>query len=292
MKQIKSATTNRLYFFDLVRNMATLVVVIYHAVAAYSTVTPYWPVHDGSSIYADFTRQVFDVFMMPIFFFVAGYFALPSLQRKGVWPFLKDKFRRLGISWLYAILIIVPLLFYIPVMKEGGDSAIGFLDYWITYLKSFAKFTIGLKSPEQFNQLHFWFISLLITFFIGFALLYAAKNKWLGGAPRSSTSEPASGKSIIKALLGVGVLTSVSFFIVHLLVPQMTWIKVDLLLEFQPTALVLYIAYFALGIYAYNHQWFAGAEFPDRPGIWGIAAVLLDDLSGHYDDLAWRANIG
>jgi fucose 4-O-acetylase-like acetyltransferase len=33
--------------------------------------------------------------MMPVLFFVAGYFALPSMEKKGLWEFLKDKVRRL-----------------------------------------------------------------------------------------------------------------------------------------------------------------------------------------------------
>ena len=109
MNRAVSSSTNRLLFFDMVRNLAMLSVVLYHAVAAYSTITPHWSVHDGSSMTADMIRQLFDVFMMPVFFFVAGYFALPSLMKQGTWKFLKGKLRRLGVPWVLAILIIVPL---------------------------------------------------------------------------------------------------------------------------------------------------------------------------------------
>ena len=51
MNQTKSTTTNRLRFFDFVRNVAILAVVIFHAVAAYSTVTPHWSSHDGSALW-------------------------------------------------------------------------------------------------------------------------------------------------------------------------------------------------------------------------------------------------
>ena len=95
ISQPKTATS-RLLFFDLVRNVALLSVILYHAVAAYSTMVPWWSVHDGTSVLADFVRKVFDVYMMPVFFFVAGYFALPSLQKKGLGSFIRDKFKRLG----------------------------------------------------------------------------------------------------------------------------------------------------------------------------------------------------
>lgn len=252
-----------------------LAVVVYHAVGAYSTFTPYWPVHDGSSIVADFTRQVFDVFMMPIFFFIAGYFALPPLQRKGIWLFLKSKFKRLGIPWLLAILIVVPMIRYIPVMKDDSQSAIGFWDYWLTYVKGFGRFQIGLLTPERMNQLHYWFLSLLISFFLVFVLLYVVKNKWLGASPRPTTSEPASSKSILRALLLVGVLTSVGYFLTILLIPDMSWATIDLLLQFQPTNLVLYIGYFALGVYAFSRKWFADGEPPGQLAFWVPACVVL-----------------
>ncbi len=127
-----SLNPNRSQFFDTVRNLAMLSVVLFHAVAAYSTVTPHWSVHDGSSFAADIIRKVFDVFMMPIFFFVAGYFALPSLLKKGAWQFLRGKFNRLGIPWLFAIFVIIPIFQYLGRMKAVGtitSALFGLLDY-------------------------------------------------------------------------------------------------------------------------------------------------------------------
>jgi fucose 4-O-acetylase-like acetyltransferase len=109
---IASATRlrdERLFLFDLVRDLTMIAVVIYHAVGAYASVAPYWGVHDGVSLVANGIREVFDVFMMPIFFFVAGYFALASFQRKGAWQFLKGKFRELGFPWLLGILFLIPI---------------------------------------------------------------------------------------------------------------------------------------------------------------------------------------
>lgn len=93
MERTVSKTTNRLLFFDMVRNLAMLSVVLYHAAGAYSTVASYWPVHDGSSIIADGIRELFDVFMMPIFFFLAGYFTFPSLNRQGTLKFLTGEIK-------------------------------------------------------------------------------------------------------------------------------------------------------------------------------------------------------
>jgi len=270
------SSTNRLLFFDMVRNLAMLSVVLYHAVAAYSTITPHWSTHDGSSISADAIRHLFDVFMMPIFFFVAGYFAPPSLARQGTWRFLKGKFKRIGIPWLIAILIIIPLMQHVSLAKGGsGCSLLSFRQYWIGYLKIFGTFQIGLPTPELMSQMHFWFLSLLLAFFIIFVLFQAVKKARSRFSTASPAKEPASNKSILKALLAAAILSSLGYFIVLLMTPDMSWIVVGLLFQFQPGSLITYISCFALGVYAYSRQWFMMDEFPHRLLIWIVIGVLL-----------------
>lgn len=276
MVRTVSSSTNRLLFFDMVRNLAMGSVVLYHAVAAYSTITPHWSVHDGSSMTADRIRQLFDVFMMPVFFFVAGYFALPSLTKQGTWKFLKGKLRRLGIPWLLAVLIIVPLLQHVLQKKaDVGHSVPPFWQYWIAYIKSVGTFQIGPWTAERMTQMHFWFLSLLITFFIALALFQAMRNKGFGPFGRSTTKAPASNKSILKAFLVVAVLTSLGYFLVILFTPDMSLITIALLWQFQPASLVSFIACFTLGVFAYSRQWFGGNEFPRRLFIWIPIGVLL-----------------
>jgi glucans biosynthesis protein C len=258
------AATDRLLFFDLIRNAAMLAVVIYHAVAAYSTFTPHWTVHDGSSIIADMIRHLFDVFIMPVFFFVAGYFALLSLSKESIWKFLKGKFRRIGIPWLLAIFIVVPLVRYAGELKAIGRSAQPFGHYWISYLMSFGTFQIGPLTAARLNQMHFWFLSLLLTFFFILSLWYAVKKRRPQISGSSAENESASRASILKALLITTVLTTLCYFIVSRIIPEMSWFTIGLMMQFQPTSLMLYGACFILGVVASSKEWFAGDEFPKR----------------------------
>jgi hypothetical protein len=75
----------RVAFLDNLRYLMVVFVLVYHSFGAYATVAPHWVVHDTSSFAADIIRELFDVFMMPVLFFVAGYFALASLEKKGAW---------------------------------------------------------------------------------------------------------------------------------------------------------------------------------------------------------------
>jgi len=267
--QIERPTANHMLFFDMVRNLAMFSVVLYHTAGAYSTVTPYWPVHDGSSIVADGIRELFDVFMMPIFFFLAGYFALPSLYKQGIRRFLTGKFRRLGVPWLLALFVIIPMTLHFTRMKANPDLVHQpFWQYWMTYLSDFGTFRIGLLSVDKTNQMHFWFLSLLLTFFTAFGIFHAVRSRMPGPSSGASPiKEPGSKKSILKVLLLAGVLVSAGYFAVTLMIPDMSWITGDLLWQFQPGGLVLYIACFALGGFAYSRQWFAGDRFPGRLSI-------------------------
>jgi hypothetical protein len=258
-------TANHMLFFDRVRNLAMLSVVLYHAAGAYSTVAPYWPVHEESSIVADGIRELFDVFMMPVFFFLAGYFTLPSLHRQGTLRFLTGKFRRLGVPWLLALFFIIPMSLHFTRVKAIPDLVHPpFCQSWMKYLAGLGTFRIGLLSMDKTNQMHFWFLSLLLTFFLVFIFFYVVRGKLLTSSNSPTVREPASKKSIFKILLLTALTASAGYFAVTLRIPDMSWVTVDLLWQFQPGGLVLYIACFALGVSAYSRQWFAGDRFPGR----------------------------
>ena len=53
-----------------------------------------------------------DTFFMSLMFFVSGLFVWPSLVRKGNTPFLRNRFKRLGIPILFAAAIVAPLAYY------------------------------------------------------------------------------------------------------------------------------------------------------------------------------------
>src|SRR5512136_2688051 len=174
-----SIASARVAFMDNLRYLMVVLVVVYHAVAAYAIVAPHWIVHDTHTLAADIIRELFDVFVMPVLFFAAGYFALPSLEKKGVWEFLKDKVKRLLIPWALAVLIILPLALYDQPVKPVRP----FWRYWLSYLNSFKvqlRFTQAPVGPT--TQTIYWFISLLFVFFLLFALVYTLVRLWRGGA--------------------------------------------------------------------------------------------------------------
>ncbi len=85
----------------------------------------------------------------------------------------------------------------------------------------------------------------------------------------------ASGRSVTVALVLFGLLTSVAYFVVLLLVPDSSWFMLHILLEFQVTRLVPYAGYFAFGVYAYSRGWFIEGKPIEHWEWWGALSVVL-----------------
>ncbi len=258
----------RVAFLDHIRYLMVLLVVAYHSVASYSTVAPHWPDHDTPFLAADIIRELFDVFMMPVLFFVAGYFALRSLEKKGVGAFLRDKVARLLVPWTLAVLVFMPLLFY----SKGEPTVSPFSRYWLSYLGGFET-QLSIVLPEA-NQAVYWFVSLLFTIFVLFAFAHAAwRRLW---TRRTLASVGVTSRNSVPMVLALfGVFTSLAYFGSLLLAPDTAWLTLGPFLQFEPTRLVLFVAYFALGVYAQSHGWFARGKSLGRLGLWGPVTVLL-----------------
>ena len=75
---------NRVIFFDNLRFFLVLCVVLQHSSNAYNNLI-WWPVSDNdSSVIAEWLSAFFDAFAMPLLFYVSGYFAIPTIQKKKI----------------------------------------------------------------------------------------------------------------------------------------------------------------------------------------------------------------
>ncbi len=260
----------RVAFLDHIRYLMVLLVVVYHAVAAYARVAPHWAIHDTSFAAADTIRELLDVFMMPVLFFVAGYFALPSLEKKGAWEFLKDKGKRLLVPWALLVLVLAPLALY----DRPEQVVRPFRSYWLWYLGNF-RTGLSFLTQSQTTQLVYWFLTLLFAFFVLFALAHAVMRRWRSGAALPAVQKAARGNPALVTLLLFGVMTSAGYFASLLLFPDTSWFTLGAFLQFQPARLVLFAGYFALGVYAQSHGWFADGKPLGSLALWGAISVAL-----------------
>ena len=111
---------------------------------------------------------VVDVPNMPALFFVAGFFALPSLQRRGLDGFVREKLVRLAIPWIFAVIFLAPLVTYMIYVSR--DNPMGYLEFWTT----------DFWGP-MFQQSVYWFLGVLFALFLLLA--------WV--TPRARACRPA-----------------------------------------------------------------------------------------------------
>src|SRR6202035_2623868 len=124
----------RLLFIDNVRWTMIILVLSMHSVDTYS---PF-----GNWYYTDRPPQIelatalvfgsyqsfLQAFFMALLFFIAGFFAAPSYDRKGFARFAHDRWLRLGVPTLLFMAIVGPLTQYF-LSRTWGTG--GFLHQWL-----------------------------------------------------------------------------------------------------------------------------------------------------------------
>jgi glucan biosynthesis protein C len=241
------------YSFDFLRVTAMLGVILYHSAAAYSFLSPYWAVQDTPNILGDGLREWLVVFIMPFFFFAAGFFVLPSLRNDSTLQFIWKKIKRLGVYWIFAVLIVIPFF----SSKTSGWTGTYF-DFWIGSLLSVRDARVGPMVLGQPNNMHFWFISLLLYVDILFAVAYKIIVRFRKPRP----IQPPAEKLTLSRLAGFVLLTSAVDFLLLICIPDAHWIIIPNVIQVNINQLPIMILYFAFGMYARDKGWFANGPLP------------------------------
>jgi glucans biosynthesis protein C len=119
-----------------------------------------------------------DVYLMSLMFLLSGLFVRASLGRKQAWAFARDRFRRLGIPYVFGMLVLIPPAFYPTYLVLGGTP--GVAEYWRHFL----------ALPFWPNG-QLWFLWQLLALSVFAAVLYRLSprvfellGKWSGIAGR------------------------------------------------------------------------------------------------------------
>lgn len=276
---------NRIPFMDNIRTLMVILVLIFHAGAAYSSAVDFWPFHETtSSGIIDFYMLLGDVFMMSTLFFISGYFAVQSYNKRGGKGFLKHKFKVLGIPWLVITVLVLPIIDYINYIFNSSNGIIGisFGQYWTLSMKKILEFNFGfldmskyIGMPDQYYQRYMWFLSLLLLFFIVFTFYMWTKSKLVKEI--KTKENKAYSKRLVFTI--VSILTIILFGAMKLFVYDEIlgsgWVSFGHIIEFQLGKFMIYSVYFAFGIYTYNKGWFASAGNIGRPWVWGTSCYIL-----------------
>ena len=254
---MKLEQSKRLYFLDNLKWFIIWLMVVFHAAMCYMAYAPeWWYVVDKAE--PSFLATAFvcwaDVFIMPVMFFVSGYFGLRSLTRYDCGRFWRGKFKRIIGPWLFGAIFIAPWVTYIILASRGSDM--GFYEFYKT-----------LFWGVMYQQAHYWYLGALTALYV---LLMAAGALWPSLKERTGAKEPG-----IDFFLGLFAVCALSIGLVSSHMHPDTWTFFAYILVLQPVRIVSYIAVFFAGAWAWKNCWFESGGYCPSVGRWGLPFLLI-----------------
>lgn len=230
------------------RGVLTLLVVLHHALLAYHpyappvgpslSAMPFWrafPVVDPQR-WSGATWIVAwnDTFFMALMFLLSGLFVWPSLARKGVAAYARDRLLRIGLPFAVFALALSPLAYLPSYLQTGAAwSWSGFWSAW-TALDSWP------TGPA-------WFLSLLLAFDAVAIALFALLRRAPLAGPRRALAFLA--ERPLPFALGLAALAVVAYVPLAQRYGTMRWTELGPF-TFQTSRLGLYAAFFLVGLAA------------------------------------------
>jgi len=233
--------TERLAYIDNIRWTMIILVLSMHASDTYSPFGNWYFTDRGQAamgtiltfgIYQSFLQA----FFMALLFFISGYFATSSLDRKGGARFAKDRFIRLGLPTLLYMLVIGPLTQYFLSHTWGTG---GFVHQWFVHL---------FDGEWLSNSGPMWFCAALLIF----SLAYAWLSPWIRANRTTEPQLPGDAAISVFILLMAGAT-----FVTRIVLPEGVSI-----LNMHPGDFPQYILMFGAGVAASRGRWLE--QFPVR----------------------------
>jgi hypothetical protein len=237
------ASTRRLYL-DNLKVALIAVIILGHGIVSYSSLEMWAYTDARETTLSPVTDAVllgvvmpFGLFMIPLLFLIAGLLTPPSLERKGIGAFARDRALRLGVPLAVFALVVWPALLYAlyrPLGNAGGS-------YWSELVGT---------AEESLDTGYLWFVADLLIF----SLAYAGWRRLRQGrAPRLRGGEIRVGH-----LFAVAGAVAAATFLVRQVFPFDSQRYVDLNLYQWPEC----VALFALGIVAARNDWLEAIPAP------------------------------
>jgi peptidoglycan/LPS O-acetylase OafA/YrhL len=182
------------------RGLVIVVVVAFHSVLAYLGslgTAPFgfdnppfeWRAFPIVDSHRWFGFDVFcawqDVYLMALMFFLSALFTWPSLARKRIAKFLGDRFLRLGVPFVFAVIVVMPIALYPVYRVTAADPSL------LAYARHFAALPFWPNGPM-------WFLWQLLALTMVAAALRRWAPHWVEGLGTwSSTAASRPGRYFI-----------------------------------------------------------------------------------------------
>ena len=266
----------RIHSFDNLRWFLSILVIIWHSANAY--IGTGWPIsEEGSSLLVSILISFLDAIIMPLFFYIAGYFSEQSFDHNQDNRFLKKRAKKILLPWIFGLFLIVPLATFLGQISSTPQSG-NYLEVWINNLKNFLTFETGVIEGAAFYQRYLWFLGVLFTFVLIFYIIKKLKKVKISSESESeSDNENLSKRNVNKIILGIiilgVVLQMVNIGLVMVFCDSSQaepFFSVLNIFQFQTGRLPLYIIYFVFGVYTCKNNLIKRGFFKENLKKWSI----------------------
>ena len=208
--------SSKAVWLDCLRASVTVLVVAHHSSLAYTNFARFDPGRYLASTapivdtvrwgFFDYAENFNDVFFMSLMFFLSGLLVLPGVARHGKIGYLRGRAKRLGLVFLLAVGLLMPLAYYPSYLQAGGSMS--YLAYWF---REFPKDGLPPGPP--------WFLWMLLLFdSIAVASLPALKSICAHAAKLFESWEGKPGKAFLTIFL-----TPPLYFQTSRMLPYFAW---------------------------------------------------------------------
>ncbi|MEE9404570.1 MAG: acyltransferase [Algisphaera sp.] len=200
--------------FDAVRAVAVVAVVVLHALVPYlKHPMPglVWSVSvmDEPSALADGVFWSIELFVMPLFLVIAGFFAYGTYAKKGAGALASSRAKRLLRPLLFGLVVIIPLDLYIWVLGWVAEG-------WVTPRKLKTLKFDGVVDKDFWGLSHLWFLHYLFSYIVLFALAAKVYSRW----PKGSKAWVSRFCLSLPAVVAVGWAVAATVIYLH---PEVIW---------------------------------------------------------------------
>lgn len=210
-------------------------VVLLHAGIVYSSSGGgeyFWIVFDlSTNPISGIIIFIIEILVMPTIFFVSGFFAPLSLKNRSGWVFIKSRFKRLIIPWIFAVFTLIPIYKVLFLYSRNLPQ-----ENWTTYFH----FSNGM-----INQSWLWFLPVLFLLDVLYFLFSKIPVK------------PAK-ISLKKVVVLASLIGLIYLFLMDILGGQ-GWTK-TMVIDFQNEKLLLYFMIFLVGSLCFQKKTFETKE--------------------------------
>ncbi len=161
----------REYGLDWLRVIAFVILIGYHT-GMYFVPWPWLVKNDRISAGLTWIMIFFNLWRLPLLFFIAGAGTWFNLRSRGYGNFVRERWVRLGLPLLVGMLLITPPQTYVERLLQGRHYA-SYFEFWGTV------FRFEFYPQGNMSWIHLWFLPYLLTYSVAaLPLLILLRGRW------------------------------------------------------------------------------------------------------------------